>query len=148
MTTDHIWEELLTLVAERVKLKKDSLAAVRKYQNTGIEGWLRVEAITALRENVKEARDIGPDLLLKVHGNKIELVLKATTDFNPHYVKKGATDFKTLCLFLGDGNDEKKIKELLDDSDINVTNYETFGVNGNQWIIGLIKPSKEYLAHH
>ena len=148
MASDHAGEEIFILVAERIKQKKDSLKEVKRYQNTGIEGWLKVEAITALREKVKEVRDIGSDLVLQVHENRIELELKAATDFNPSYIKKGATDHKTMCLFLGNGSDKEKIEELMSDKDIKVVSHETFDVNGNKWIIGMIKPSEEYLFHH
>jgi hypothetical protein len=78
----------------------------------------------------------------------MEITLIAAVDFNSFKIKLGAIQHETLCLFLGDGGDKEKIEELLSDKDIEVVNRETFRDNGNKWIIGMIKPSKEYLIHH
>jgi len=153
MASNHTPKEIFVLVADHVKRRKESLREIKRFKNTGIEGWLKVETIAALQDDVTELdeMDISPDLVVEVHGNKLEIELKAATDFNTGYIKNGATRYaseRTFCLFLGDGSDKEKIEELLSDSDIEVVSRETFRDNGNKWIIGLIKPSKEYLIHH
>lgn len=138
-------EGIFKIVAKRIKEKQESLRQLkqleqvkRKTRSIGIEGWLKVEAIAALGDKVKSVNGIGPDLDL-VEGIKIEL--KAATNFDPDYIKKGATKYKTPCIFLGDAND-KKIHELKnsDKVDIDILDIEPFGDDGNKWVIGIIKP--------
>ena len=104
-----------------------------------------------MQDDVKEVNDIGPNLIVEVHENKLEIELKAATDFNPDYIKKGALKYpneRAFCIFLGDGSNKEKIEKLLSDKDIEVVSRETFKDDGNNWIIGMIKPSKEYLINH
>jgi hypothetical protein len=135
-------------VSDNIKQKKKTLRQVKSYKNAGIEGWFKVETIAALQDYVKEVHNESPELVLEVHENRMEIALIATTDFNPFNIKLGALQPKTLCLFLADGSEKEKIEELLSDVDIDFVNHETFRDNGNKWVIGMIKPSKEYLFHH
>jgi hypothetical protein len=146
--SEHVQKEIFLIVADHIKQKKKSLRPVKNYKNTGIEGWFKVETIVALRDYVKEVRNKDPDLVLEVHETKMEIVLRAATDFNPSYIRSGTTKNNTPCLFLGDGSEKEKIEELISDSDIEIVTRETFRDDGNKWIIGMIKPSKEYLFHH
>jgi adenosine/AMP kinase len=148
MMLDHAQKEIFLIVANRIKQKKESLRQVKNYENAGIEGWFKVETIAALRDYVKEVRDKDPDLVLEVHENKMEIELIAATDFNPFHIKFATTKNKTPCLFLADGNEKQKIEELISDKDIDIVSRETFRDNGNKWIIGMIRPSQEYLFHH
>jgi hypothetical protein len=148
MMSDHSPKDVFLIVSDHIKQKKKSLRQVKSYKNAGIEGWFKVETIAALQDYVKEVRNKSPDLVVEVHENRMEIALIATTDFNPFNIKLRALQHKTLCLFLGDGSDKEKIEELLSDTDIDFVNRETFRDNGNKWIIGLIKPSEEYLFHH
>jgi len=144
----HLPREIVAMVGERIRRRKESLRHVKGYKNSGIQGWFKVETIAALRDYVKEVRDKGPDLVLEIHENKMGIELVAASDSNPFNIKLRTTQFKTLCLFLGDGSDKERIEELLSDRDVEVVTHETFRDDGNRWIIGLVKPSEEYLFHH
>lgn len=151
MASNHEAREIFVMVADRVKRNKESLREAKKFRKAGIEGWLKVETIAALRDDVKEVSNKDHDLVVQVHENKLEIELRAESDFNPEYIKNGATKYaskQALCLFLGDGSDKEKIEDLISDSNIEVVGRETFTDDGNKWVIGMIKPSKEYLFHH
>lgn len=136
MPSNHVYKRIFDVVAGRVKEKRESLRELKRFQKMGIEGWLKVEAITALRDKIKKVRNRGPDLVLK---NDIEIELKAATDFSPKYIIEGATKYQKLCLFLGDGSDRENIEKLRSEEAIEVVNAEIFRDNGNEWIIGMIR---------
>jgi len=146
--SDHSRIDVFLLVSEHIKENRKSLRYVKGFKNAGIEGWFKVEAIAALQDYVKEVRNKSPDLIVQVHEDRMEITLIATTDFDPFNIKLRTLQHKTLCLFLGDGSQKEKIEELLSDREIVFVKHETFGDNGNKWIIGMIKPSEEYLFHH
>ena len=126
--------EVLEPVYKRIKSRADSLEVFReprfKNKKFGIEGWLKVETVSALPNMVEEIKNEGADLTLS-GGEKIEL--KGMTDFNPKYIRKGVTKYKYHCdcLFLADGSDESEIRKLGDDEDDEVTlvDYKIFSAN-------------------
>ncbi len=148
MVMDHLRDDIFLFVADHIKRSKKSLRLIKNYKNSGIEGWFKVETIAALQDCVKEVRDNSPELVVVVHEKMMEIGLKAATDFNPYQIKLAAVQHKTPCLFLADGSSKEKIEELLSDKDIEVVSRATFRDNGNKWIMGMIKPSIEYLYHH
>ena len=129
-------KEILKKVAKRIEERRDSLKEVKRFLRMGIEGWLKVEAIAALGDKIKEVRNRGVDLVLE-DGREIEL--KAATDFNLGYIKEGAVKYQALCLFLADGTDKENIRKLRSEKTIKVLGIKIFKDNGNKWIIGLIK---------
>jgi len=73
---DRIFEP----VKKRVTGRADSLSEIRRLcANSGIEGWLKVEAVKALSCMVKSVNNQGPDLTL-TDGTQIEL--KGATNFD------------------------------------------------------------------
>ncbi len=148
MITDHSPEDVFLIVADRIRKRKKSLRQVRNYRYSGIEGWFKLEAIAALQDYVKEARNKSPDLVVKVHESQMEITLHASTEFDPFQIKLGSIQHKTLCLFLADGSTKEKIEELLSDKDVDMIRRSTFKDNGNKWVVGMIRPSEEYLLHH
>lgn len=140
MSVNYMYKEIFDIVARRVKEKSESLREAKRHKKMGLEGWLKVEAIAALGGKVRKVRNRGPDLVLE---NDMKIELKAATDFNLEYIKEGATKYQTLCLFLGDGSDRENIGKLKSEEAIEVVSAETFRDNGNEWVVGMIRPSKE-----
>ena len=131
--------EVFPIVLNHIKERKDSLINMdSKFRATGLEGWFKVEIITALANTKHAVKEIhpSPDLLLK-SGIKIEL--KGATDFPIGYIKNGVK-YGTSCLFLANGSNKNTIRKLELDKDIKMICYETFSDGRNNWIIGLIKP--------
>jgi len=137
-----IERNIFDLIVKRVREKRDSLEGLKRFQRMGIEGWFKVESIAALgEEQIAYIQNKGPDIKLR---NNLEIELKAATDFNPRYIKDGAIKYQTMCLFLGDGNTQESIDRLVNDNDIEVIGIDTFQlVDGDKWVVGLIKPSEE-----
>ncbi len=148
MMSNHAPEDVFLFVSDHIKRSKKSLKRARDYKYSGIEGWFKLETIAALQDYVKEVRNKSPELVVEVHESRMEIALKASTDFDPFQIKLGAIQHKTLCLFLADGDSQDTIQELLSDTDIEVVSRATFGDNGNKWLIGIIRPSQEFLIHH
>lgn len=110
-----------------------------RFQASGLEGWFKVEIVTALANTKHAVKEIhpGPDLLLE-SGIKIEL--KGATDFPIDYIKNGLK-YGTPCLFLANGKNKNTIKKLKAHDDVEMLHSETFSDSKNEWIIGLIRPA-------
>ena len=124
-------------VAARIRGKANSLKEIKRFSKTGIEGWLKVEAVAALGKKIIALKNRGPDLLLE-NGLKIEL--KGATDLNLTYIRDGALKYRCPCLFLGDGNDPSRIDAIKKDSQIRFIEHEIFSDGENKWVIGIIEP--------
>jgi hypothetical protein len=121
-------------VAERVIQRKDSLESLQRFPKSGIEGWLKVEAVVALGGLVCKLHNRGPDIEL-TDGTLIEL--KAATDLNSQYIRKGVSKCPS-CLFLGDGRNRDELARL-DGSGINVVAHRLFYIGESKWVIGLLQ---------
>lgn len=137
-------EKVFAPVAERVKDRRDSLSGVARFLNSGIEGWLKVEAARALGDRVKKFCNTGPDLQL---ADDFFIELKGATNCSSYWIlgglKYGAQSQyrRVACLFLGDGGGaliSACVKELHRRS--SVVAHETFSAGTGEWIIGLIAP--------
>ena len=95
-----------------------------------------MEVIAALGKKVRALQNKGPDILLST-GERIEL--KAATDFNPRYLRDGSTKYNTPCIFLADGRDRARIKEI-GGNGVELVAHEVFSDGVNEWVIGVIAP--------
>ena len=125
-------------VAERLKARKDSLLPLGRFLGSqiGIEAWFKVEVVAALGDEITALNNKGADLSLST-GEEIEL--KAATDLNLGYIRKGCTRDNVPCLFLGDGRDPTRIDEL-EAEDVKFIAYEVFSDGANDGVVGLIEP--------
>jgi len=130
-------EDILNPVIHRILDRRDSLKEVKRFESTGIEGWLKVEIVAALKNKVAELQNRGPGLLLE---DSTEIELKAVTDFNPVYFIKGSLKYNCPCIFLGDASNPKQIAELTSNSEIKIVGYKMFTDGVSDWIIGMIRP--------
>lgn len=101
MRSDELKEGVFVPISSRIRERLDSLRYVKGFPRSGIEGWLKVEAVAALRGRVTALQNKGPDLLLET-GLQVEL--KGATDLNPSWIRQGALKYAVPCLFLGDGS--------------------------------------------
>lgn len=137
--TEILKNIIFPAILSRIQERKDALVNMIKFKSAGLEGWFRVEIITALANTqhaVKEIHNSGPDLLLE-SGIKIEL--KGGTDFNINFIKEGVK-YGAPCLFIANGSNKNAIRKLERDKDVKVVRHETFSDGKNKWIIGLIIP--------
>jgi hypothetical protein len=135
-------EKVFVPVAERVKDRRDSLSGAARFLNSGIEGWLKVEAARALGDRVKKFCNTGPDLQL---ADDFFIELKGATNCSSYWIL-GGLKYSTqpqyrcvACLFLGDGGATRIsacVEELHRRS--TVVAHETFSAGTGEWIIGLI----------
>lgn len=125
-------------VAKRIKSRSDSLSSVKKFSRSGIEAWLKVEAVAALDGKIKALQNHGPDLLLT---GKVEIELKGATDLSPAWIVGSALKYGCPCLFLGDGQ-QQNVERLLADTRVSTLAYEIFSDGVNPWVIGIIAPKK------
>ncbi|OQY11988.1 MAG: hypothetical protein B6I30_05730 [Desulfobacteraceae bacterium 4572_187] len=91
-------------VKDRIIGRRNSLASIKRFPNTGIEGWLKVEVVAALGNKmapVKSLKNKGPDIILE-DGTEIEL--KAATNFQKGFFVGAIRKYGTPCLFLGEGS--------------------------------------------
>jgi hypothetical protein len=130
-------EEILNPVVHRILDRRDSLKDIKRFESAGIEGWLKVEVVAALKNKVAELQNRGLGLLLE-DGTEIEL--KAGTDFNPAYFIEGSFKYNCPCIFLGDASNPKQIAELTSNSGIKIVGYKMFNDGMSDWIIGMIRP--------
>lgn len=145
MESEIVKNEVFPIVLNRIKERKGSLVNMVKFPVTGIEGWFKVEIVTALantKHAVKQLRNKGADLQLE---SGIDIELKGATDFNGGYLRSEAKKHRTFLLFLQNGSDVGKIKQLESYDDIELLCYETFSDGRNEWIIGLMKPRNSTL---
>lgn len=133
----NLLEDILNPVIHRIWDKRDSLRDVKRFESTGIEGWLKVEVVAALRNKISELQNKGPDLLME---DDTEIGLKAGTDFNPAYFIEGSLKYNCPCIFLGDAGNPKRIAELTSNRGIKIVGYKMFNDGVSDWIIGMIRP--------
>ncbi|MCD6394518.1 MAG: hypothetical protein J7M40_13550 [Planctomycetes bacterium] len=131
-----IKNEIFEPVAERISERATSLSEIHRFNNCGIEGWLKVEAVYALSNMVESVNNRGPDLTLQ-DGTKIEL--KAATDFNAEYIRNGCLRDGVPCLFLADGRDPERISEI-ENEEVEVIASRIINEESGNWIVGLAKP--------
>jgi hypothetical protein len=136
-------EQVFRPVAERVKDRSDSLFGIARFPASGIEGWLKVEAVRALEHRVEKLQNIGPDLLLV---DNIFIELKGATNCSAPWYLSGLMRYQAqyprlACLFIGSGRKSsisacfKKLKRRS-----RVVANEQFSVGTDEWIVGLIVP--------
>ena len=125
-------------VVARIQGKADSLKEIKRFPKTGIEGWLKVEVVAALGKNIIKLKNRGPDLILE---NDLRIELKAATDLNvAGIIQGGALKYKCPCLFLGDGNDPRKIEAFGKDPRITLIDHVVVSDGENKWVLGIIEP--------
>jgi hypothetical protein len=137
LPTMNLKEQLFDPVAKRLMSRDDSLMEVSRFPRTGIEGWLKVEAVAALGDYVEKLQNEGPDRLLR-DGFRVEL--KAATDCNPTWILEGLKKYPTEplgCLFMGSGMNISSCMERLQGCS-RIVAHEIFRVGMHRWIIGLI----------
>jgi hypothetical protein len=136
----NLKNDVFNPVAKRVIDHRDSLRNAKQVSrsgNSGIEGWLKVEAAAALGDTLEAFQNKAPDLLLK--GN-VEIELKAATDLSPSWIiKNGSNKYNCPCLFIGDGQPQR-IKRLRQDNRIDLVMSEHFSDGQNLWVIGIVVP--------
>lgn len=125
-------------VAKRIRERADSLREIQRFPRSGIEAWLKVEAVAALGRKVKAIKNRGPDLVMH-SGERIEL--KAATDLNVSDLRKGAIRYNTPCLILGDGHNSARIGRLSGNG-IRLAECEVFSDGSHQWVLGLLVPDQ------
>ena len=130
-------EDIFHPVAARIRGKADSLKEIKRFPKTGIEGWLKVEAVAALGKKITALKNRGPDLTFE---NDLQIELKAATDLNLAYIRDGALKYRCPCLFLGDGNEPSRIEAIEKDPQIRFIGHEIFSDGENKWVIGIIEP--------
>jgi hypothetical protein len=138
MESEIVKNEVFPFVIRRIKERKESLVNMGIFKATGIEGWFKVEVVTALagtKHAVKALRNKGPDLHLE---SEIDIELKGATDFNISYLRSEMKRHGTFLLFLQNGSDRDRIKKLASYDDVELLCHETFSDGTNEWIIGLI----------
>ena len=138
-------EIIFKLVSNHIEQKSDSLIDIKKYEEMGLEGWLKVESLNALRNrfNVKKVGGPGADFLLELDNKEVEIELKGMVNFDPSYIGKGLSQ-ADYCLFLADG-DEKRFDKLLSYEDVELVDSKFFGEENNKWIVAMIKKRSKLL---
>ena len=142
-------EKVFAPVATRVRGRADSLLHIARFPRTGIEGWLKVEAVWALAEIGLSAKpqNNGPDLQL---GDDLFVELKGATDCNRIWILDGLRTYQTdpryrrlACLFIGSGSN---ISAAVDywNANARVVAHERFSVGTDEWIVGLIAPRADH----
>jgi hypothetical protein len=137
MNSSELRIKVFEPVAGRVLQKADSLKSVKRFPRSGIEGWLKVEAVAALGSLVCRLQNRGPDIKL-TDGTMLEL--KAATDLNPKYIRDGVSKCEA-CLFLADASDPEKLSQL-DGDGIKVSIHRLFPDGSPDWVIGLLMKVK------
>ena len=140
MKSEILKNEVFTAVLKRIKERKDSLLNMAKFNARGLEGWFKVEIVTALANSnypVKDIRNRGIDLLLE---GEINLELKGQTNFVLSEIRIGLK-YGTPCLFLVSGKNKDVLNNLESYHDVKLLRYEIFSDNKNEWILGLISPN-------
>lgn len=131
---------VFTPVLAQMKKRAGSLRNVKRFPRTGIEGWFKVEVVTALGERVRKLCNKGADLLLDDGTDAgTGLELKAATDFNRGYFLEPLKKYGVPCLFLGDGSKYQRFSTS-DHEDFEVIGYEVFSDGAGQWALGLVSP--------
>jgi hypothetical protein len=144
MTDDELIEKVFMPVYERVQRHAPALKAYQeRCSNSGIEGWLKVEAVAELTETMEkvEVNNKGPDLKLNSGDQLIEL--KAETGFSRSSIR-GGNKYGVPCLFLCDGSPRNREK-IQKDATIRVVILEGFPKGTDDWLLGIAIPVSEPL---
>jgi hypothetical protein len=129
-----VFQPVVTRIAER----KDSLRAIMRFANVGIEGWFKVEIVAALGEKVFSLNNKGPDLTLK---DRTNIEIKAATNFGINWcVIDPIKKYGSPVLFLADGSDPNKYKFTNRDDTFEVIGCELVSDGANNWLLGMAKP--------
>ena len=129
-------QEVFQPVLSRVVDRSDSLRNVKRFPNTGIEGWLKVEVVAALGDRVKSLNNKGPDLTL-ADGTEVEL--KAATNFQGSWCVAGTLKYGVASLFLADGaNRTERISP--ENANLEIVARHVLSDGENDWLLGMVKP--------
>ncbi|MBU4245920.1 MAG: hypothetical protein ABIF85_04860 [Nanoarchaeota archaeon] len=152
-------KSILDDVAERIKIKAESLIALKTYegQKIGFEGWFKVEVIAALSKyKVEIPHNKGPDLSINFMDNETPklIELKCKNEFTPtlEWIRDGILYYRKkdvkvdMCLFLlraPEGNEEKKSEEMKKMEAYVNKKYHLKIVSmrniNDDWIVGILK---------
>jgi len=135
MTID-LKNDVFAPVLARVKKRRALLRNMKRFPNSGIEGWFKVEIIAVLGDRVEALKNKGPDLLLK-DGTKVEL--KAGTNFSRAWFVEPIRKYDVPCLFLGDGTGQTEFP-ITSRDDFEVVGCQVFSDGSGEWMISLLKP--------
>lgn len=132
-----LYRDVFQPVVARVTERADSLRSVKRFSNSGIEGWFKVEIVAALGDNVTSIKNVGPDLILE-NGTNIEI--KAATNFDKSWcilypVKK----YGAPVLFLADGARPEKFTSSQNDT-FEIVGRQIISDGMNDWLVGMVKP--------
>jgi hypothetical protein len=136
-------KDILIPVISRLRNRTDSLRELSRFAYTmGFEGWLKVEVIAALGEEVVAVQNKGPDLMLKTG---LEIELKCANNLSSTWIGDGALKYGCPCLFLGDGSSGEKIAQL-DSASLELVGYEIINDEKKKWVVGIVIPKKHKAA--
>jgi hypothetical protein len=136
--------EICEPIFHRVKDRSESLSGLHRFGNSGIEGWLKVEAAAALGSRFERFGNEGPDLLVRYGDTNVMIELKAATDLNASYLRGGVTKYPSAvgCIFLGDGSNRDAIDKLGND-EVRLAASTIFqDAEGAAWVIGFLHPAR------
>ncbi|MDP3097083.1 MAG: hypothetical protein Q8M86_03975 [Syntrophales bacterium] len=128
-------EDLFRLVVSHLEAEAHSLHAIRRFVGGGIEGWFKVEVVSALADMVQTVCNKGPDLLLS-DGTEVEL--KAGCGLDAARIRNGALAHGVPCLFLGYGGN----LTLLNTADVELVQSAELSDGHDNWVVGLIRPRR------
>lgn len=134
---EELRRQVFQPVAARMRARGDTLKHVTRFLATGIEGWFKVEVIAALGQQVERLRNKGADLGLC---GDCSVELKASTNLTWAWVVAGLK-YRTPCLFLGNMS-ATAVEKLKTDPRMALVAHEIFSDGAQDWIIGLVVPSK------
>ena len=130
-------QDVFQPVVSRIINRSDSLREIKRFTNTGIEGWFKVEIVAALGAKVTSLNNVGPDLTLE---DKTKIEIKAATNFAKSWcVVDPLKKYGSPVLFLADGSDPAKFMVGRDDT-FEIIGYEVFSDGINSWLLGMAKP--------
>jgi len=132
-----LYRDVFQPVAARLTERTDSLRSIKRFSNSGIEGWFKVEIVAALGDKVISIKNVGPDLILE---DRTNIQIKAATNFDKSWcILYPLQKYGTPVLFLADGARPEKFTS---------GNNEIFEIVGcqiisdgmNNWLLGMVKP--------
>ena len=126
---------ILQLIRERITKRSDSLANLQEFgQDLGIEGWLKVEAIQALKNDfLIRVKNEGPDLVLTTDDSQTVKKVELKADTANYFVSDEiAKKFPSadIIVYL-----KRQTRRELEGYDIE---RDSIGTNG--WELGMLKP--------
>jgi hypothetical protein len=138
---DNDEKEILRMVLARVNEKRVSLNEFSEAvgpQGVGLEGWLKVEAVAALRNlGTMTVHNRGPDIDIQINEKvKKSIELKASNLPSLSYAKNWRKKYrKAVCLFIVKGCDVAKEREKANKEGIEIL-LENIDPD---WVLGLLK---------